>query len=188
MDFRASHGEKITGESWLMRNLWRIRSHRYANFVGSAKHPIQFKSSGIRSMINDSWRIQGVSEDLENGKKRHEFKSLHGFRKFFETECQKTMKSLHVSILMGHDTGITAHYYRPKMNELLIDYLRAIPYITINEEHRLSEQVQELMTKNKDSEYVIKGKLQEKDEQIKNMQNQIRKLMESQKEILDCLR
>lgn len=24
MDFRASHGEKITGESWLMRDIWRI--------------------------------------------------------------------------------------------------------------------------------------------------------------------
>lgn len=23
MDFRASYGEKITGESWLMRNVWR---------------------------------------------------------------------------------------------------------------------------------------------------------------------
>jgi integrase len=27
MDFRASHGEKITGESWVMRNLWRIFFH-----------------------------------------------------------------------------------------------------------------------------------------------------------------
>jgi len=44
MDFRASHGEKINGESWLMRNLWKIRSHRYANFMGSAKHPIKFQS------------------------------------------------------------------------------------------------------------------------------------------------
>lgn len=44
MDFRASHGEKITGESWLMRNLWKIRSHRYANFMGSAKHLIKFQS------------------------------------------------------------------------------------------------------------------------------------------------
>jgi hypothetical protein len=65
MDFRASLGEKITGESWLMRNLWKIRSHRYENFVGSAKHPIKFQSSGIRSMINDSWRIQGIREQLE---------------------------------------------------------------------------------------------------------------------------
>ena len=178
MDFRASHGEKISGESWLMRNLWRIRSHRYANFVGSAKHPIQFKSSGIRSMINDSWRIQGVREELEKGKRRHQFKSLHGFRKYFETECQKMMKSLNVSYLMGHDTGITAHYYRPKMDELLEDYLKSIPYLTINDEYRLSKQVIELKEKNQDKDYVIKGKLQEKEEQIKGMQDQIQTIME----------
>ena len=89
MDFRASHGEKITGESWLMRNLWKIRSHRYANFVGSAKHPIKFQSSGIRSMINDSWRIQGIREQLENGKRRHEFKSLMGFANFLNQNVKK---------------------------------------------------------------------------------------------------
>ena len=159
MDFRESHGERITGESWLMRNLWRIRSHKYANFVGSAKHPIQFKNEGIRSMINDSWRIQGVREELPNGKRRHEFKSLHGFRKFFETECQKVMKSLNVSYLMGHDTGITVHYYRPKMDELLDDYLNSIPYLTINDEKRLSKQVQELQENNQDKDYIIKGLL-----------------------------
>jgi hypothetical protein len=54
------------------------------------------------------------------------------------------MKSLNVSYLMGHDTGITAHYYRPKMDELLNDYTKSIPYLTINDEFRLSKQVQQL--------------------------------------------
>lgn len=165
MDFRASHGETITGESWLMRNLWKIRSHKYANFVGSAKHPIKFMSSGIRSMINDSWRIQGIREQLENGKRRHEFKSLHGFRKFFETECQKVMKSLYVSILMSHDTGITAHYHRPKMEELLHDYLLAIDLLTISNTDKLSKENNQLKEQNKDKDYMIKGQLQDLTEQ-----------------------
>jgi hypothetical protein len=54
------------------------------------------------------------------------------------------MKSLNVSYLMGHDTGITANYYRPKMDELLNDYTKSIPYLTINDEFRLSKQVQQL--------------------------------------------
>jgi Mannitol dehydrogenase Rossmann domain len=173
MDFRVSHGEKITGESWLMRNLWKIRSHRYANFVGSAKHPIKFQSSGIRSMINDSWRIQGIREQLENGKRRHEFKSLHGFRKFFESECQKVMKSLNVSYLMGHDTGITAHYYRPKMDELLDDYVKSVPLLTINDEFRLSKQVQQLQEQDDYQKYVIDKKMKEKDDQINALQDSI---------------
>ena len=179
IQFRESHGEKITGESWLMRNLWKIRSQRYANFVGSAKNPIKFQSEGIRSMINDSWRIQGVREELPPGKRRHEFKSLHGFRKFFESECQKVMKSLNVSYLMGHDTGITAHYYRPKMNELLDDYVKSIPYLTINDEFRLSKQVQQLQEQDGYQKYVIDKKMKEKDDQITELQRSMKFLTDT---------
>ena len=45
-------------------------------------------------------------------------------------------------------------------------YIAAINDLTINDENRLSKQVQELKEKNEDAEYVIKGKLQEKDDQI----------------------
>ena len=36
-------------------------------------------------MINEAWRIQGVRDllDIAGKIKRHEFKSSHGFRKFF---------------------------------------------------------------------------------------------------------
>ncbi|HET6589634.1 MAG TPA: tyrosine-type recombinase/integrase [Candidatus Nitrosocosmicus sp.] len=104
MEFRKSFGEKITDESWVMRNLWQIKSQRYGNYLGLAKHPVQFSVNGIRMLINDAWKIQGIRDKPVNGN-RYIFKSLHGFRKFFETECQKTMKSINVSILMSHDTG-----------------------------------------------------------------------------------
>lgn len=33
MDYRAAHGEKITGESWIMRDLWQMTEMKYgANF------------------------------------------------------------------------------------------------------------------------------------------------------------
>jgi hypothetical protein len=38
MNFRESFGEKITGNSWVMRDLWRIRNQRYGNYLGSAKN------------------------------------------------------------------------------------------------------------------------------------------------------
>jgi len=91
--------------------------------MGLAKHPKKFGYHGIRMLINDAWKIQGVREELKEGKRRYEFKSLHGFRKFFETECQKVMKPLYVSVLMSHDTGIVQHYHKPKPEELLNDYL-----------------------------------------------------------------
>lgn len=47
MEFRESFGEKISNESWVMRNLWQIKSQRYGNYLGLAKHPVQIKYSRL---------------------------------------------------------------------------------------------------------------------------------------------
>lgn len=171
IEFRQNFGEKITGESWLMRDTWQIKSQTIGkNLLGHAETPKQFKSSGIRMMINKAWKIQGVRfEKTENNGTRFEFKSLHGFRKFFETECQKVMKPLNISYLMSHDTGITQHYFKPNQEELLDDYLKAIDLLTINEENRLSKQVLELTEKQKNNEFLINTKLNQRDEEIRQM-------------------
>ena len=36
------------------------------------------------------------------------------------------MKSINVELTMGHNIGITASYYKPKENEVLDDYLKAV--------------------------------------------------------------
>ena len=36
MDFRESSGEKITGESWIIRDIWQSTSYRYCHRVGLA--------------------------------------------------------------------------------------------------------------------------------------------------------
>jgi integrase len=144
MDFRASFGEQISAESWIMRDLWQIKSQRFGNYFGLAKNPRQLSSAGIRMLINDAWKIQGVRASRLEGKKRYEFKSLHGFRKFFQTECQKVMKSINVSYLMSHDTGIVQHYYRPTEYDILTDYLKSVDLLTINEENRLKRKIDEL--------------------------------------------
>ncbi len=171
MEFRKSFGEKINSDSWVMRNLWQIKSQRYGNYLGLAKHPIKFSVDGIRMLINDAWKIQGVREKNENGE-RYAFKSLHGFRKFFETECQKSLKSINVSILMSHDTGIVQHYYKPREEDLLEDYLKAADLLTINEEYKLKTQVKELTRKNNEKELMINVAMLEKDREMENLKKQ----------------
>jgi hypothetical protein len=74
---------------------------------------------------------------------------------------------------MSHDTGITQHYYKPREEELLEDYIKALDLLTINSDNLvLNKQIHKLEEKNKENEYVIKGKLQEKDEQIKSLTDQ----------------
>lgn len=189
MDFRASYGEKITGESWVMRNLLRTVSMKYGAKLGLAKEPVQFKSSGIRLMIARALQIQGIRELLRSGEKRHEFKTVHGLRKFFKTQAEQVMKSINVELCMGHNIGVSKSYYKPSERELLEDYTKAVNLLTIsNDKSKLEKQVKELSEKGKDSEYIIQGKLREKDNEIKEMKEQIQLLKQSQKEIVECLK
>jgi molecular chaperone GrpE (heat shock protein) len=86
------------------------------------------------------------------------------------------MRSINIEILMGHNIGVSGSYYKPTEKEVLINYLKIMDQLIINDEFRLSQQVHELKEKNQDSEYVIKGRLQEKDEQIKVLMAQVEKL------------
>ncbi|HEX6294876.1 MAG TPA: hypothetical protein VFZ46_06950, partial [Nitrososphaeraceae archaeon] len=106
----------------------------------------------------------------------------HGFRKFFNTICiESDMNIVSKELLMGHkqSLGLEKSYYRPTNDKLLNEYLKVVDDLTINDENRLSKQVQELKTKNEDAEYVIKGKLQEMLEQNKEKDGQIKALQES---------
>ncbi|MFZ0514494.1 MAG: hypothetical protein WAM14_23015 [Candidatus Nitrosopolaris sp.] len=42
------------------------------------------------------------------------------------------MRSINVEIMMGHDTGLSESYYKPTRQEVLQDYLKAAPLLTIN--------------------------------------------------------
>jgi hypothetical protein len=56
------------------------------------------------------------------------------------------MKPINVEITMGHDLGISSSYYKPTEREVLDDYIKAIPLLTINGNNYLLEK-QELTEK-----------------------------------------
>jgi hypothetical protein len=127
MDLRAEHGEKISPNSWVMRDLFRTAFLTYGGHFGIASAPKQMKSAGIRSMLKRAWIAQGLMKNAEDNS--YEFKSSHGFRKRFKTQCELAgLKLLNLEYMLGHDTGIAgSSYYRPTDSELLSDYLKAIP-------------------------------------------------------------
>jgi hypothetical protein len=85
MDFRGEFGEIINGESWVLRDIWQTTNMKYGARFGLATNPKRFKSSGIKSLINRSLWEQAIRQPLKDGRRRHEFKTVHGFRKFFKT-------------------------------------------------------------------------------------------------------
>ena len=118
-------------------------------------------------------------ELIERKRKRNPVMRCHGLRKYFDTVCiDSDMKNIPKELLMGHkmNLGMDRHYYRPTSDKLLNEYLKVVDDLTINEENKLSKQIQELQNKNQDKDYVIKGKLQEKDEEIKGMKDQINEM------------
>jgi len=167
MDFRASYGEDITGESWVMRDIWQTTNVDYGAKWGLATAPKQLKSSGIKRLLERALWEQGIRQPLKSGVRRHEWKSAHGFRKYYKTHAEQVMKPINVEITMGHGIGVSASYYRPSEKEVLNDYLKAVDLLTIGSDRTiLKKQVQQLEEKSKDNEYIIRGKILEKEEQI----------------------
>ena len=108
--------------------------------------------------------------------------TCHGLRKFFDTVCiDSDMKNIPKEIMMGHkkEQGLDRNYYRPTLDTLLKEYLKVVNDLTIDESNRLSKQIKELQEKNEDKDYIINGKLQEKDDQIKALQESIKFLSDT---------
>ena len=93
----------------------------------------------MKRLIEDALKATGVRGKLEEGKKRHEFQTDHGFRKFFKSMCERRMKSLHVEMLLGHSVGLGDNYYGPQETEMLEEYLEAVPELTIIEKRAQAE-------------------------------------------------
>ena len=59
INYRSEHGEKITGDSWLMRDLWQTTDMNYGAKFGVATYPKRLKSSGIKSLLERAIRVKG---------------------------------------------------------------------------------------------------------------------------------
>jgi hypothetical protein len=170
MDFRASYGEKITGESWVMRDIWQTTNITYGANLGLATCPKKLKSSGIKRLLERALWEEGLRKPLPEGERRHEWKAAHGFRKFYKSHAEQMMKPINVEITMGHDIGLSGSYYRPTERDVLQDYLKAVDLLTLDTDRvLLQRQVAELSEKSKEENYIIKGKLAEKETEIQTL-------------------
>ena len=79
----------------------------------------------------------------EHGKIRKNVKLTSGFRKYFNTQLVYADVNLKVKeMLMGHSLGLDDNYFKPGENNVLEEYLKAVDYLTINEENRLRRQLE----------------------------------------------
>lgn len=105
--YREQSGEKITGESWLIRNRWDSTTPSGGSRF-NVSNPIQLKSSGVKSLIIRALKSQGLRVDNDSQQSKvgigevsvtekngsiFEFKAAHGFRKFFVCKSNRFQKS-----------------------------------------------------------------------------------------------
>ncbi len=159
LNFRKKNGEAINPDSVVMRNAFGM--------VGRANIPVSrvkpMFGGGVKNMMRRLFRKAGLRTEK---KRRHEFSLDHGFRKFFKTRCEQVMKPINVETLMGHSTGISDSYYRPTEKELLEDYLRAVPQLTISE-------VEEVRRESQLSRSQLEGRLGQLEDLVSRLTTQI---------------
>ncbi len=165
IQYRENSGELIDENSWLMRDLWDTRVAQGRGFVTKPK---KLASSGIKRLIERAIWAQGLRKKLENGKKRHPYSAIHSYRKWFKTRCEIAgMKPINIEKLLSHSIGISNSYYRPTENELLEDYLKVSDLLMIDKQEKLQKELHHYQHKNQEETYIIKGKFQEREEEIK---------------------
>jgi hypothetical protein len=168
IEYRKSCGGIINENSWVMRQLWDTKKGYYHH--GTIKTPEKLKSSGIKRLIEDALWTQGIRKKSNLKKKRYEFQTDHGMRKWFKTRCEMSgMKSINIEILMGHSIGISDSYYKITQDDLLAEYLKALDYLMISNETQLQKQYDQIQLQNQNDIKLVKGKLYEKENELETL-------------------
>jgi integrase len=136
LDYRARSGETLKDEAPLIREQFNIDDSiriQYPRFV---------TLKAIEYLLLCNLKRSGA-------RRPGKVHMSHGFRKFFMTQCEQSgMKSINVKMLLGHDIGVSGHYYRPAESDILEDYMtHAADALTISSEAKLRQQI-----KNKENE------------------------------------
>jgi hypothetical protein len=170
LDYRKHSGEQLNGNSPLLREQFNTTDKLKIN------HARHLSSRTIRYMINDvltkySSLRKKLPFDYENRRKEGKNPTMltHAFRKFFDTESRKAgVYPDFVELLMGHKLqGVRSHYFKPDVQTLLEGtkevkgYVAAIDSLTINDENRLSKQVEKLKQQDDYNKYIIDKKIQD---------------------------
>ena len=129
-EYRIHSGEEsLDKESWVMRNIWNTKKGYTRGLVSA---PVKLQSEGVKRLVEDALWTQGLRKNLELDKKRHEFQTDHGFRKWFKTRCELAgMKPINIEKLMNHSCGLSDNYYRITESELSINLCLLLHHILI---------------------------------------------------------
>lgn len=140
LEARKQLGEKLTGDSPLIRDLW---SHDRTG-KGLIQYPKRLKSTGVKRLLEDDWTANRNLRVKQPGQKRFDIKATHFGRKFFETCGLKAgLEPWQIKIFRGDILPTDLGYQGFTDEELTKIYLGAMPELSIFE-HANNEQQEDV--------------------------------------------
>jgi len=130
LDMRFRYGEKLTSDSFLIREQFDIRD--------PPKKAKMVKAETLARKLYDLSTRAGIKDK--------NLPICHAFRKFYSTQLvEADVKTELRWLLEGHKLkGNDSHYVRTTDQRLQQEYEKAINHLTINEENRLKMKVETL--------------------------------------------
>ena len=145
----------------LYRENWKADIGAYPRpddpLIKSVRYPVirRLNQKGVRKRMDKIVHDIGLRPRLLPDKKRHEVQLDHGFRKYFNTMLRRAkVDYLDKEDMMGHSIGLEKHYerYQEEDFERFPEYQKAIPFLTVSDEERLSLENQKLEEQKSETE------------------------------------
>lgn len=171
LQYRQRYGEKLIGDSPLFREQFNIQE------PFDCKHPKEMEYKGLIQMLVRVLNKAGVMETsklIEGqkvGVKRNPVARAHGFRKYVSTRMTEAglTQDARDKLLSQNTSSLTQrHYYRPRSEDLLQEYLKVVDLLTISQENCLKRENEMLKVKKSEFE-----SLKEQVEESKKTQSRI---------------
>lgn len=183
IEARTMAGEKVTANSPLIRDAFDSVN------AGQPK-PVTLGALDMAfTRLTRSVGIRPKEKKEEEGRKRqdrHDIMLFHGIRKYVNhalvnAGCNMIAKEL----LIGHAApGLEGSYLRPTEGELLTEFVKAIPALSLSQESELRQQVDRLRVEVADIDVLKEGYLELKEDN-KRLQEQIAALIAASKRAVE---
>jgi site-specific recombinase XerC len=177
LEARTMAGEQLTANSPLIRDAFDSVN---------AGQPKPVTLAALDMIFTRLTRSVGIRpKEKKEGKKRqvrHDVMLLHGVRKYVNhalvnAGCNVIAKEL----LIGHAApGLEGSYLRPTEEELLAEFVKGIPALSLSQESELRQQVDKLRVEIADIDVLKEGYLELKEDN-KRLQEQIAALIAASK-------
>lgn len=79
---------------------------------------------------------------------------------------------------MRHSLGISDSYFKPTEAELLEEYLKAVPYLTINEENRLKHELEFTKQQKDNYKQILEDKRRDTEKEVRDIKEQLKGITE----------